>query len=126
MYNVLSDTEWLRLRLTPDVSPVYIPNPRWKKRFLKRADRRQTGPVQVRITGKVESFGVLLVYCGWQVQTSENPGILFLKAETAVSCPQAAVVRFTFKNFRFPDKISLSFVLPNKTSEHKRINTDGK
>ncbi|HHQ7229433.1 TPA: YgiW/YdeI family stress tolerance OB fold protein [Salmonella enterica subsp. enterica] len=40
--------------------------------------------------------------------------------------PACWVVRFSFKNFRSPDKISLSFVLPNKASERKRINTDGK
>lgn len=87
VYHVLSDTEWLRLRrqrLTPDVCAVYIPKSALEKAFSEEG--KQTAPVPVRITGNVEAFAVLLASCGWQVQPSPEPVVLFLQA-----CPGCTV-----------------------------------
>ncbi|ECQ9991340.1 DUF2913 family protein [Salmonella enterica] len=82
VYHVLSDTEWLRLRrqsLNPDVCAVYIPKSALKKAFSDEG--KQTAPVPVRITGNAEAFDMLLTTCGWQIQSSPEPDILFLQAK---------------------------------------------
>lgn len=86
VYHVLTDPEWLRLRrqsLNPDVCAVYIPKTALEKSFSEEG--KQTAPVPVRITGNEEAFAVLLTSCGWQIQTSPEPGVLFLQAETDVT-----------------------------------------
>ncbi|HCR3450544.1 TPA: DUF2913 family protein [Citrobacter werkmanii] len=86
VYHVLSDTEWLRLRrqsLNPDICAVYIPKSALEKAFSEKG--KQSSPVSVRITGNVEAFAVLLTSCGWLVQPSPEPGVLFLQAETDVT-----------------------------------------
>lgn len=90
VYHVLTDPEWLRLRrqcLNPDICAVYIPKSALEKAFSEQG--KQTAPVPVRITGNVEAFGVLLASCGWLVQPSPEPDVLFLQAETKVSGPVA-------------------------------------
>ncbi|WP_370612403.1 DUF2913 family protein [Citrobacter meridianamericanus] len=88
LYHILSDTEWLRLRrqsINPDVCAVYIPKSALEKAFSDKG--KQTAPVPVRITGNTEAFGVLLTSCGWQIQPSPEPGVLFLTAESGVTPP---------------------------------------
>lgn len=63
---------------TPDVCAVYIPKSALEKAFS--AEGKQTAPVPVRITGNVAAFAVLLVSCGWQIQPSPEPDVLFLQA----------------------------------------------
>ncbi len=90
VYHVLTDPEWLRLhrqRINPDVCAVYILKSALEKAFSEQG--KQTAPVPVRITGNVEAFGVLLASCGWQVQPSPEPDVLFLQADKAEFCPQA-------------------------------------
>lgn len=82
VYHVLTDPEWLRLRrqsLNPDVCAVYLPKSALEKAFSDKG--KQAAPVPVRITGNVEAFGVLLASCGWQVQPSPEPDVLFLQAK---------------------------------------------
>lgn len=82
VYHVLSDTEWLRLRwqsLNPDICAVYIPKSALEKAFSEEG--KQTAPVPVRISGNAEAFGLLLASCGWQVQMSPEPEVLFLWAK---------------------------------------------
>ncbi|HFZ8416059.1 TPA: DUF2913 family protein [Salmonella enterica subsp. enterica serovar Aberdeen] len=82
VYYVLSDTEWLRLRrlrINPDVCAVYLPKSSLEKAFSDEG--KQISPVPVRITGNVEAFDMLLTSCGWQVQSSPEPDILFLQAK---------------------------------------------
>ncbi|EBQ8600499.1 DUF2913 family protein [Salmonella enterica] len=84
VYHVLSDQEWLRLHrlsINPDVCAVYIPQSALEKAFSDEG--KQISPVLVRITGNAAAFGVLLASCGWQVQPSEEPGVLFLMAVLA-------------------------------------------
>ena len=81
VYHVLTDPEWLRLRrqrLTPDVCAVYLPESALEKAFSEEG--KQTAPVPVRITGNVSAFAVLLASCGWLVQPSPEPDVLFLQA----------------------------------------------
>lgn len=90
VYHVLSDPEWLRLRrqsINPDVCAVYTPKSALEKAFSDEG--KQISPVPVRITGNVAAFGVLLASCGWQVQPSEEPGVLSLRAESCVACPES-------------------------------------
>ncbi|EHS0390637.1 DUF2913 family protein [Salmonella enterica] len=80
VYHVLSDTEWLRLRrqsLNPDICAVYIPKSALEKAFSEKG--KQSSPVPVRITGNAEAFSLLLASCGWQVQPSPEPDVLFLQ-----------------------------------------------
>lgn len=82
VYHVLSDTEWLRLRrqsLNPDICAVYIPKSALEKAFSEKG--KQSSPVPVRITGNAEAFGMLLASCGWLVQPSPEPDVLFLWAK---------------------------------------------
>lgn len=82
VYHVLSDPEWLRLRrlrINPDVCAVYLPKSSLEKAFS--IEGKQISPVPVRITGNVEAFGTLLAACGWQVQPSPEPDVLFLQAK---------------------------------------------
>lgn len=80
VYHVLTDPEWLRLRrqsLNPDICAVYIPKSTLEKAFTDEG--KQTTPVPVRITGNVEAFALLLASCGWQIQPSPEPDVLFLQ-----------------------------------------------
>lgn len=70
-----------KLTPTPDVCAVYIPESALEKAFSEEG--KQTVPVPVRITGNVEAFAVLLASCGWQVQPSPEPDVLFLQARPA-------------------------------------------
>ncbi|EDF5515907.1 DUF2913 family protein [Salmonella enterica] len=82
VYHVLTDPEWCRLRrqsINPDVCAVYISKSALEKAFSDEG--KQTAPVPVRITGNGEAFGVLLASCGWQVQPSPEPDVLFLQAK---------------------------------------------
>lgn len=84
LYHILSDTEWLRLRrqsINPDVCAVYIPKSALEKAFSDKG--KQTAPVPVRITGNVAAFGVLLASCGWQIQPSPEPDVLFFRAKSS-------------------------------------------
>lgn len=60
---------------------MYIPKSALEKAFSDEG--KQTAPVPARITGNVAAFDVLLASCGWQVQPSEEPGVLFLMAVLA-------------------------------------------
>lgn len=89
VYHVLTDPEWLRLRrqsLNPDVCAVYLPKSALEKAFSDKGT--QTAPVPVRITGNVEAFGVLLASCGWRIQPSPEPDVLFLQAEKDSTPPE--------------------------------------
>ena len=80
VYHVLTDPEWLRLRrqsLNPDICAVYIPKSALEKAFTDEGE--QTTPVPVRVAGNVEAFAVLLASCGWQIQPSPEPDVLFLQ-----------------------------------------------
>lgn len=90
VYHILSDPEWLRLRnlrINPDICAVYIPKSVLEKAFSPAGC--QTAPVPVRLTGNTEGFRQLMASCGWRIQSSPEPDVLFLLAETEVSCPKA-------------------------------------
>ncbi|HHT2664545.1 TPA: DUF2913 family protein [Citrobacter freundii] len=86
VYHVLSDPEWLRLRrlsINPDVCAVYIPKSALETAFSDEG--KQISPVPVSISGNTAAFGVLLASCGWQIQPSPEPCVLFLKAESGMT-----------------------------------------
>lgn len=92
VYHVLCDQEWLRLRrlsINPDVCAVYIPKSALERAFSD--DGKQTAPVPVRITGNIAALGVLLASCGWLIQPSPEADVLFLMAETGVTCPETGL-----------------------------------
>ncbi|ECX2001804.1 DUF2913 family protein [Salmonella enterica subsp. enterica serovar Newport] len=81
VYHVLSDPKWLRLRrqsINPDVCAVFIPKSALEMAFSDNG--KQTAPVPARITGNVDALGELLASCGWLIQPSQEPGVLFLLA----------------------------------------------
>ena len=80
-YYVLSDPEWLRLRrlnTSPNTCAVYIPKSALDRAFSDNG--KQTAPVPARITGNVAALGELFASCGWLIQPSPEPGVLFLQA----------------------------------------------
>ncbi|HBA9100113.1 TPA: DUF2913 family protein [Escherichia coli] len=81
VYHVLSDQEWPRLRRlnsSPNTCAVYIPKSALDRAFSDNG--KQTAPVPARITGDVDALGELFASCGWLIQPSPEPGILFLQA----------------------------------------------
>ncbi|ECG7009937.1 hypothetical protein [Salmonella enterica] len=64
---------------------MYLPKSALEKAFSDKG--KQTAPVPVRITGNVEAFGVLLASCGWRIQPSPEPDVLFLQAEKDTTSP---------------------------------------